>query len=139
MGQAASAGTPCGSCGHVAPNPNPAQPSLKTVLLTMGLGLLSTILGSALIYLEGYKPYRDALDGAPKVEISFSAALMAPFFTIIGLIMLVPFPKASKDGTNLLRKIFQWIALGALVLGLIAGIVGYFWLRLFLKDKGYAF
>ena len=133
-----SVGVGCNTCGYVATLP-PAP--TKNKLFVAGFGLASTAVGLALLYIDGYKAYCDALDGAASVEISLSAAIMGPVLAVLGVALLVPTPtqKPPEDGSKPGLTVFGYIFLIALVLGVVGGLVGYFWLRLFLKDRGYAF
>jgi hypothetical protein len=118
----------------------PSQSSgSKLIGFLMSLGLAAG--GGWLAYTYSYVPYEGALTGATNVTLNAKGLIMGSVACVLGSAMLVSFAipdhKPLEGEVPPQRKVLGAIVLLAAGAAFVASVVGYFWLRSFLKDHGY--
>ena len=108
-------------------------------IIAFVFGVVLLFGGAYLTYVSGYVPYEDARHGAPNVTLNAKSLMVGPLSVWLGLVLLasllVPAVEPGEDPTW--RKVTGIVVLVGLVLTAVAGAVAYFWLRAFLKGRGY--
>lgn len=137
-GEAARGPVVCAHCGAVNPGSAPTAPNRPALLL---IGPIVAAAGALVVYIFGYRPYVDALNQAPSISLSLSGMVLGPVFVILGLALtaLVVLPRnrkaqgASPEKLGFLGKLICALVIAAA----LAGFVGFFWVRNFVKSQGY--
>jgi hypothetical protein len=115
------------------------EPGARPKIIVFAFGVVLLFGGAYLTYVSGYVPYEDALRGAPTVTLNAKSLMVGSLSAWLGLVLLasllVPALKPGEDPAW--RKVLGIIVLIGLVLTAVAGAVAYFWLRAFLKSRGY--
>jgi DNA-directed RNA polymerase subunit RPC12/RpoP len=115
--------------------------AFKQNAVSLFIGIILAGAGVWVIYNFGYVPWDLATRGAPARTSDIRVLMIGPIALVVGLVLLISIglsePKAAPGNQAPKRDILARIIVLVAAAAIIAGIAAYFWLRSFLRDRGY--